>query len=337
MKEILKKILEGNDLDFNDASDVMNSIMAGSVTDSQIGAFLAAEKIKGETVEELTAFAKVMREKSVKINLADKNAIDMCGTGGDGRGTFNISTVASFVAAGAGVTVAKHGNKSVSSSCGSADLLKELGVDISIEPFKVEKCINEIGIGFMFAPIFHPAMKLVSKLRSELGVKTFFNIMGPLTNPAEVNYQMIGAYNLDVAKKIIEILKRLCTKKSAALHSSDGLDEISLSGKTCIFEIAENEDLKSFEIHPKDFGLELCDISDLTGGTPEQNASICLEVLNNKKNPKRDIVLLNAAYAIYISGKAETPRDGFQKAVDSLENGRAWQKLNQLIEFTKSI
>ncbi|MDP2209219.1 MAG: anthranilate phosphoribosyltransferase [Bacteroidota bacterium] len=337
MKEILKKVLEGRDLDSKDASEVMNSIMTGSATESQIGAFLAAEKIKGETVEELTAFAKVMREKSVKINLADKNAIDMCGTGGDGRGTFNISTVASFVAAGAGVTVAKHGNKSVSSSCGSADLLKELGVYISIEPFKVEKCINEIGIGFMFAPIFHPAMKLVSKPRSELGVKTFFNILGPLTNPAEVKYQIIGAYNLDVAKKMIEVLMRLGTKKSAVLHSSDGLDEISLSGKTFVFEIAKDEDLKSFEIHPKDFGLELCDISDLAGGTPEQNANMCLEILNNRKSPKRDIVLLNAAYAIYISGKAETPRVGFQMAVDSLENGSALKKLNQLIEFTKSI
>lgn len=337
MKDILKKILDGNHLNYSEASDVMRMIMDGRATEAQLGAFLAAEKIKGEQVEELTAFAKVMREKSVKIKVKDPNAIDMCGTGGDGSGTFNISTVASFVVAGAGVTVAKHGNKSISSKCGSADLLSELGVDISIPPEKVEKCINEIGIGFMLAPTFHPAMRNVSKARSDLGVKTFFNILGPLTNPAEVKYQLVGAFSIDAAKKLADVFSKLGVKKAIVVHSKNGLDEISLDGETIGFVVEDEKNIKQISITPDDYGLTYCNVNELQGGDAEFNSQICKDILTGDTGAKRDIVLLNAAFGIFISGKSATPNEGIEMARESIYSGKALKKLNQLIEMSRSL
>jgi len=336
MKDYIRKVLEGQSLTFEEASGAMATIMEGKATDAQIGAFLVAEKMKGEEVEELTAFATVMREKSVKVKAKDPFAVDVCGTGGDGSGTFNISTVAAFVVAGAGVTVAKHGNRSISSRCGSADLLAALGVDIFMPPERVEQCINEIGIGFLFAPTFHPAMRYASKPRSELGIQTFFNMVGPLTNPARVEYQLVGTFSLRCAEKVAQVLSRLGVKRAMVLHSADGLDEVSLAAPTIAFQVEKGEDIQRLEIHPLELGLRPCQSRDLAGGTAEENARICLDVLQGQDGPQRHVVALNAAFALYVTGRARTPAEGLAVATESIDSGMALKKLHRLIEASQS-
>ena len=269
MKQYIEKCLNGAHLTADEASDALDLIMTGQATDVQIAGLLIALRAKGETAEELVGFARTMRAKAVRLQLNDPNAIDMCGTGGDGRGTFNISTVASFVVAGAGVTVAKHGNRSVSSRSGSADLLGALGVNIQIPPERVRDCVNHAGIGFLFAPLFHPAMKFVGKARGELGVRTIFNMLGPITNPAGVRRQLVGTFRKDVASMLACALGQLSTQRACVVHSDDGLDEVTVSGETAVFETGEDGTVRSYVVSPGSFGLVSRPVSSMAGGDAE--------------------------------------------------------------------
>jgi anthranilate phosphoribosyltransferase len=336
MKEYIQKILEGEHLTADEARGAMLAIMEGNATEAQIGAFLVAEKMKGEHVDELTAFAQVMREKSLKVNLNGTVAVDMCGTGGDGSGTFNISTAASFVVAGADVAVAKHGNRSISSKCGSADVLKQLGVNIALQPEQVERCLNEVGIGFLFAPTFHPAMKHAAKPRSELGVKTLFNMMGPMTNPAGVERQLVGAFSMAAAEKMAQVFSKLGARRVLVVHSEDGIDEISISGRTHVFEVAGENPIKKYTIAPEDFGFSSIDLSELKGGEAEVNAEIFKGIFGGGAGPRADVVTLNAGFGLYASGRAATPEDGLAMAAESIGSGSAYRKLNELVEASNS-
>jgi anthranilate phosphoribosyltransferase len=334
MKIHIEKCLAGEHLTVEEASSALGTIMTGQATDAQIAGILIALRAKGETVDELVGFARTMREHGIKLHIEDPNAIDMCGTGGDCSGTFNISTVASFVVAGAGVTVAKHGNRSVSSQSGSADVLAALGVNIQCSAEIVQSCINRIGIGFLFAPLFHPAMKHAAKTRMELGVRSIFNMVGPLTNPAGVKRQLVGVYKAQVAPLLAGALQKLGAEKACVVHSDDGLDEVSLSGGTIVHEVNGNEPLKEYRLQPKDFGFSLHSLESLRGGDKNNNAAITLEVLQGKKSPSRDVVIANAALGIYIGGKTKTIIEGKQKAEESIDSGKALEKLQQLIQST---
>jgi len=336
MREYIQKIINGEHLNAEEAAAAMLTIMEGNATDAQIGAFLTAMKMKGEHTDELVAFVKIMREKSVKVNLNGTVALDMCGTGGDNSGTFNISTVASFVVAGAGAPVAKHGNRSISSKCGSADLLKYLGINISIPPEHATRCILDTGIGFLFAPAYHPAMKYAANPRRELGVKTMFNMMGPMTNPAGVGHQLVGAFSLDAAEKIARVFSQLGAKRVLVVHSEDGIDEISLSGKTNIFEVTDGHSVNRYEVTPEEFGFTTTSLSKLLGDTVETNSEICMSILKGKSGPHRDIVIMNAGFGLYAGEKASTPQEGIQMAMDSIDSGNALRKLNELIDSSNS-
>jgi anthranilate phosphoribosyltransferase len=309
-------------------------IMSGQATEAQIAGILIALRAKGETVDELVGFARTMREHGIKLHIEDINAIDMCGTGGDCSGTFNISTVASFVVAGSGVTVAKHGNRSVSSQSGSADVLTALGINIQCSAEILQTCINHIGIGFLHAPLFHPAMKHVAKPRMELGVRSIFNMVGPLTNPAGVKRQLVGVYKAQVAPLLAGALQKLGAEKACIVHSEDGLDEVTLSGGTIVHEVNGNEPLKEYRLQPKDFGFSQHSLESLCGGDKNRNAAITMEVLQGKKSSARDVVIANAALGIYIGGIAKTILEGKQKAEESIDSGKAFEKLQNLIKFT---
>jgi anthranilate phosphoribosyltransferase len=334
MKTHIEKCLAGEHLTVEEASSALSTIMTGQATDAQIAGILIAMRAKGETVDELVGFARTMREHGIKLHIEDPYAIDMCGTGGDCSGTFNISTLASFVVAGAGVTVAKHGNRSVSSQSGSADVLTALGVNIQCSAETVQTCINRIGIGFLFAPLFHPAMKHAAKPRMELGVRSIFNMVGPLTNPAGVKRQLVGVYKAQVAPLLAGALQKLGAEKACVVHSDDGLDEVTLSGGTIVHEVNSNELLKEYRLQPKDFGFPLHSLESLRGGDKNNNAAITLEVLQGKKCPARDVVIANAALGIYIGGKTKTILEGKQKAEESINSGKAMEKLQQLIQYT---
>jgi len=334
MKEFIQKLSDRQDLTHEEATKAMRTIMEGQASEAQIAAFLIALKFKGEQPDELRGFVEVMREKSLKVKLEDMDAIDMCGTGGDNSGTFNISTVASFVVAGAGVTVAKHGNRSFSSACGSADVLKALGVKIELPPEKVESCINKIGIGFIFAPLFHPAMKYAAKPRSELGVKTCFNILGPITNPAGVRRQLVGTFSLDVANKMAAVFSQLDAEKVYVVCSQDGLDEISLGAPTAICEVNSQQYSRRYDVEPALFGLPAVKKSVILGGSAKTNASIAMNVLQGEKSPHRDVVLANAAFGLLVAGKAQTIEEGVNLAAESIDSGRALKKLNELKELS---
>ncbi len=334
MKEFIQKITALQHLTRSEASSAMRCIMDGEATEAQIAAFLIGLKMKGETSEELLGFVETMREKSVKIHIDTKNAIDMCGTGGDGSGTFNISTVASFVVAGAGVTVAKHGNRSISSSCGSADVLQALGVKIDLPAEKVQECITTVGIGFLFAPLFHPAMKFAAKPRAELGVKTCFNILGPLTNPAGVQRQLVGVFNSDAANKIASVYEKLQPRHVCVVSSEDGLDEISLDAQTELWEIKHGNEITFNKLDASSFGMKPSNGLFHSGGTAEKNALIAHAILNGEHGNHRDIVLVNAAMGLYVAGKIATVKEGIELAKESIDSGKAKTKLNALIEFT---
>lgn len=337
MKYFIEKCLNKEHLSTEEAAQALDTIMSGNATDAQIAGFLVALRAKGETPEEIIGFAQTMREKSVKIGIDDPDAIDMCGTGGDGAGTFNISTVASFVVAGAGVTVAKHGNRSVSSQCGSADLLAALGVKIDLEPEKVAEAVNAIGIGFLFAPKFHPAMKHAAKARTELGIKSIFNMLGPITNPGLVKKQVIGTYHPTVAQKLASAVTKLGAEHVCVLHSHDGTDEITLSNPTAVYEVKEGKFVGSYDVTAETFGLQRSPFHTLKTSTKEQNVAIALSVLRNEPSPARDVVIANAAYGIYVSGKVRTIAEATTAARESLESGKALQKLEQLITFTNAV
>jgi len=334
IKACIEKCLAGEDLTEQEAGAALEFIMTGQATDIQIAGLLIALRGKGESVEEITGFARTMREHAIKVTVHDHDAIDMCGTGGDGRGSFNISTVAALVAAGAGVTVAKHGNRSVSSRSGSADILAALGVNIQRSPGEIEECINSVGIGFLFAPQFHPAMKFAAKPRVELGVRTIFNILGPMTNPAGVRRQLVGSFSKDVASLLVGVLRRLSAARACVVHSADGMDEISIAAPTTMFELTDLATVEESVITPASFSLPTGTTGDMAGGTAEENAGLALQVLRGERTSARDVVIANAAVGIYIGGKAGTLGEGAMMATQSIDSGKALSTLNKLIEFT---
>jgi len=330
MKIILEKLLNNISLNQEESRDVMFKIMSGEYDDVQIAGFLIALRAKGEKSEEIAGFAQAMRDKMTHIESVD-DAIDMCGTGGDASGTFNISTAASFVVAGAGVPVAKHGNRSMTSKSGSADVLIALGVDITMPPEKVSKCIQDIGIGFMFAPSLHPAMKYAMGARKALGTRTVFNILGPLCNPAGVERQLMGIFEGSLTDKVAKVLQKLGSKHAMVVHGYEGLDEISTTSSTKISHLKEDNSIESTAISPSDFGFEKASLKDLKGGEPEENAVIIKNILDNSdKGKKADIVILNAGAGIFVGGKSKNLEDGVQLARESIESGAAFEKLNQL-------
>lgn len=333
IKEAISKIVKNQDLTESEMIEVMNEIMTGAASPGQIGAFITALRIKGETVDEITGAAKVMREKATKIEVKGKKVVDTCGTGGDESMTFNISTAAAFVAAGAGLTVAKHGNKSVSSRSGSADVLKALGVNIEANVAKVEECLKEIGIGFLFAPMLHGAMKYAAPVRKEIGIRTIFNILGPLTNPAGARCQVIGVYDDSLTDILGKVLSNLGAEHAFVVRGEDGLDEITLTTETKVTEL-KDRNLRTYHIKPEDFGFSRCRPEDLRGGSPEMNAEIILSILKGKKGPHRDVVILNAAAAIVAGSLERSLEEGILAAGRSLDEGKALEKLNKLVEMT---
>lgn len=337
MKYYIEKCLNKENLTVTEAAEALEKIMNGEATDAQIAGLLVALRAKGETTEEIVGFAKTMRARAVPVSVEDPHAIDMCGTGGDGTGTFNISTVASFVVAGAGVTVAKHGNRSVSSQCGSADVLTALGVNIDLDAERVSRIINEIGIGFLFAPKFHPAMKHVAKARTELGIRSIFNMLGPLTNPARVRKQVIGTYHPLVAQKLAHASSLLDALHVCVVHSTDGVDEITISNPTSVIEVKEGTIKEVYEVSPETFGFKRYPLRVLQTKGKEENVQVALRVLRNEPSPARDVVVANAAYGIYVSGKTQSVDEAISLAQESIASGRALEKLNQLINISKSV
>ena len=330
MKIIIEKLLGNQSLAQEESRDVMFKIMSGEYDDAQIAGFLIALRAKGERSAEIAGFAQAMRDKMTKIESVD-DAIDMCGTGGDASGTFNISTAASFVVAGAGVPVAKHGNRSMTSKSGSADVLTALGVDITLSPEKVSECIKTIGIGFMFAPSLHPAMKYAMGARKALGTRTVFNILGPLRNPAGVARQLMGIFEGSLTDKVAKVLKKLGSKHAMVVHGYDGLDEISTTASTKISHLQEDNTIESTAVSPADYGMVKASLENLKGGEPDENAVIIKNILNNTDQGKKaDIVILNAGAGIFVGGKSKTLKEGVEVARASIKSGAALEKLNQL-------
>ncbi|MBI3804445.1 MAG: anthranilate phosphoribosyltransferase [Nitrospirae bacterium] len=333
IKEAIAKVVERVDLTETEAEEVMREIMEGNATPAQIASYITALRMKGESIAEVTGSARVMREKAIHVHVSDPLVVDTCGTGGDRLHTFNISTTVAFVVAGCGVTVAKHGNRSVSSSCGSADVLKMLDIQIDLPPERVEGCINEIGIGFLFAPRFHGAMKHAVGPRQETGIRTIFNILGPLTNPAGATIQVLGVFSPIYTELLAQVLLNLGSQHCFVVHGSDGLDEITITGKSRISE-AKGGRVLTYPLEPKDFQLSGGSLKDLAGGDAEANAEILLSILKGEAGPKREVVLMNAAPALVAVGRAKTLQEGVLLAAESIESGRAMMKLEQLREMT---
>ncbi len=333
-KTIQNKLLSGNDLSVKEANQIMNQIMQGELTYAQIASFLTALRIKGETIAEIIGCAEAMRENAVKLKKFYPTAIDTCGTGGDGKGTFNISTVTAFVAAGAGLKVAKHGNRSVSSKSGSADVLEALGINLNLSTSQVEECLEKVGIAFFFAPIFHPAMKFALAPRREIGFRTIFNLLGPLTNPAGVKYQVLGVYNPILTEIIAEVLANLGAQGVLVVCSEQGMDEISLSERTKISQV-KDEKVKTFYLQPEDLGFRRCRLEEILGGDAPRNAQITSEILEGqRRDAMRDTVLVNAAAALLIGGIVEDLQMGISMAAESIDSGAALQKLKELKDFS---
>ncbi len=334
IKETIAKAVEGQDLTQEEMEGTMEEIMTGHATPAQIGSFITALRIKGETVEEITGAATVMRAKAVRIDLKGDTLLDTCGTGGDGTHTFNVSTATAFVAAGGGVKVAKHGNRAVSSLCGSADVLKNLGVSLDINHEDVGRCIQEVGIGFLFAPLFHGAMKYAAGPRQEIGLRTIFNVLGPLTNPAGATVQVLGVYAQELTDKIAQVLGRLGTKEAFVVCGEGTFDEISICSPTRISHLKDGN-VRTFEITPEQYGFQRADPAEIKGGDTQENARIIRELLDGEKGPKRDMVLLNAAAAFVVAGLDEDFSKGIERAKDSIDSGRAKEKLEALVNFTR--
>ncbi len=336
IKEAIGKVVEGVDLTETEMVSVTEEIMTGAADTAQIGAFLTALRIKGETVAEITGAAQVMRAKATVIKtpgIEKTDIVDTCGTGGDGSNTFNISTASAFVTAGAGVTVAKHGNRSVSSKSGSADVLRSLGVNVEAEVKCVESCIQEAGIGFLFAPLLHGAMKYAAPVRRSLGIRTIFNVLGPLTNPAGARCQLIGVYDPRLTEILASVLNNLGTKRALVVRGEDGLDEITLTTETKVTELS-GSNMRTYMIKPEDFDLERCLPADLLGGDSVENAAILLQILKGSKGAKTDIVLLNSAAALFAAGKADSIEKSVGLARESIGSGEALKRLEQLKEIT---
>ncbi|UCC68499.1 MAG: anthranilate phosphoribosyltransferase [Armatimonadota bacterium] len=328
--DVIRKAADGRELSPEEANGAMTEIMEGEASPVQISAFLVAMRMKGETVEEVTEFTRVMREHVRSVKPSARPLVDTCGTGGDAIKTFNVSTGAAFVAAGAGVAVAKHGNRSVTSKCGSADVLEALGVRFDLPPEEVARCVDEIGLGFMFAPSYHPAMKHAMPVRRELGLRTVFNMLGPLTNPAGAEGQVLGVYSPELTELHAGVLRNLGSSRAFVVHGAGGLDELSTLGETRVTELRDGE-LQTYDVTPEQVGLARADRPDqLQGGAPQENAELLVKVLEGQKGPARDIVLLNAAAAVAAGGKADTLKEAVPIAAASIDSGAALDKLRQL-------
>lgn len=335
IKEAINLLVQGIHLSELEMAECMKEIMEGKAAESQIGAFLTALRIKGETVEEITGAARIMREKVAAIR-APEGVLDTCGTGGDMSHTFNISTTTAIVVAAAGVPVAKHGNRSVSSRSGSADVLEALGVKIDLPPEKVEKCLFETGFGFLFAPLFHPAMKYAVGPRKEIGIRTIFNILGPLTNPAGAKLQILGVFADRLTEPLARVLGNLGSSDIMVVHGEDGLDEITISDGTKVSRYKEGE-VETFYITPEDFGISREEVKTLVGGDKDENAKILLSILKGERGPKRDVVLMNSAAALVVAGKADGFKDGMLIAADAIDSGASLKKLQEIIKVSNSV
>jgi len=345
--EAIRALVERRDLSRLEAAAAMEAIMSGGATHAQVAAFLTALRMKGETVEELIGLAEVMRLKAARVRThseveaaltgTDREMlIDTCGTGGDATGTFNVSTATAFVVAGAGIKVAKHGNRSVSSLCGSADVVETLGINLDLGPAKVAQCIDEVGIGFLYAPLLHTAMKHVMPARREMGIRTVFNMLGPLTNPAGANAQVIGVYARGLVEPLARVLAELGTVRAFVVHGADGLDEISTTGESWIAEVHDGL-VRASTVLPEDFGVARASIADLRGGDREENAEIIRRILSGEPGPKRDIVMINAGAALVAGGRARDFKEGVQQAAHATDSGAALGKLRALVELSHQL
>ena len=334
IKDAILKVYKHEDLTYDEAYNTMDEIMSGQASEVQMSAYLTAMSMKGETIDEITASAEAMRNHCVRL-LNDKEVLEIVGTGGDGSNTFNISTTSSIVISAAGVAVAKHGNRSASSKCGAADVLEALGVNIYIEPEKSIECLKKINLCFLFAQNYHLSMKYVANVRKELSIRTIFNILGPLTNPAGATMQVLGVYEKDLVEPLINVLNNLGVKSAMSVYGMDGMDEISVSDKTFVCELKDGK-TKSYEISPEDFGLNLSTKEDLIGGNSLENAEITLNILKGESGPKRDAVLLNSSAGLYVSGKVKSIQEGIDLASDIIDSGKALEQLEKFIEFTNS-
>ena len=336
IKEAIYQLINGNDLTYEQAREVMEELMTVTATQAKMGGFLTALRMQGETIDEITAFATVMREKGIKIE-PKREVIDIVGTGGDEVGTFNISTTSAFVVAAGGVPVAKHGNRSVSSKSGAADVLEKLGVNLNLTPEQNEKVLNACDVCFLFAQKYHSSMKYAASVRKELGVRTVFNILGPLSNPAAATMQLLGVYDKKLAKPMAQVLSNLGVTRGVAVCGEDGLDEITLTGETDVYEIRFGE-ITSYTITPEQFGLRRCALQELVGGTPEENAQIARDILTGKeKGPKRDIVVMNAGMSLYLGKDGISLEEGIQMAQDILDSGKAYEKLQEFVKLTNEV
>ncbi|MFP4026699.1 MAG: anthranilate phosphoribosyltransferase [Candidatus Brocadiia bacterium] len=333
IESYIARLLEREDLPEKESENAMSLIMSGQATEAQIAGFLVALRMKGETIPEITGCARAMRDAALTIEPGVENTIDTCGTGGDTRGTFNISTAAAIVSAAADVPVAKHGNRSVSSSSGSADVLQTLGVNIEAPPAVVEECIRSVGIGFLFAPLLHKAMKYAIGPRRELAARTVFNLLGPLTNPAGVKRQLLGLYSGNLVEKIAGVLKSLGSEKALVVHSEDGLDELSVCGESKVAELNDGQ-IETYRISPEKLGLPRGELSDLEVESPEESAEVIRAVLSGRQGPQRDVVVLNAGAAIYIGGKSGALEEGIETAANAIDSGQAEQTLQELVKVS---
>ncbi len=337
LKAILQKLAEGEDLSSREVYEALREMVDGEATDAQIGAFIMATRMKGESVDEIEGAGRFFRERATKVKVSSPDeVVDTCGTGGDAKGTFNVSTVTAFVLAGAGVKVAKHGNRSVSSRCGSADFLEQAGAKIDLSADKVAKMIEEIGIGFMFAPLFHPAMKRVIGPRREVGVRSLFNLIGPLSNPAGALRQILGVFRRDLVETLAHVLRRIGIKKAYVVHGLEGIDEVSIEGTTLIGEVS-GEDVRLFEFVPEDLGIERRSLQNVCISTPEESFRMGFGVLEGEEGPHRDIVLLNSTFGILASGVTSDMKTALDMAVDSIDSGKAKKKLEQFVEMSNEV
>jgi anthranilate phosphoribosyltransferase len=336
IREALETVVNGRSLTFEQAAAVMEDIMIGEATPAQVAAFATALRMKGETVEEIAGLATVMQAKATPVGVTSP-VVDTCGTGGDGSSSFNVSTTAAFIVAGAGLKVAKHGNRAMSSHCGSADVLEALGVKIDLDAEAVAQCVETVGIGFMFAPNFHPAMKYVAAPRREIGIRTVFNILGPLTNPAGAKLQVIGVPSKELGEKIASVLHRLGTEHSLVVHGTDGMDEISISGRSLVWDVNQHRVSPPYEIFPEDFGFMKGSVTQIRGGTARQNARILRGILSGEVGVRRNIVILNAAAALVAGNKAADLKEGVCIAEKTIDSGKALDKLDELIKLSERL
>ena len=336
IKEAIETVVNGRSLTFKEAAAVMEEIMSGEATPAQFAAFITALRIKGETVDEIAGLASIMQAKATPVQVTPP-VVDTCGTGGDGFCSFNISTTAAFIVAGAGLKVAKHGNRAMSSHCGSADVLEALGVRIELGAEAVAQCLEIVGIGFMFAPVFHPAMKYATAPRREIGIRTVFNILGPLTNPAKAKFQVIGVPSKELGERIAFVLHRLGTEHSLVVHGVDGMDEISISRKSLVWDVNQHRVLPPYEVSPDDFGFMKASMTQIKGGTARQNAKILRGILSGEVGARRNIVIMNAAAALVAGNQASDLKEGASIAEQTLDSGKALAKLDELIKLSRSL